>query len=189
MRRRLLLGCRQHSRLFAVRFDEDGLAFRRPRRALSLLDVHPREEREPGDEEDGDRQDRDAARPPDPDRGRVDERAEESGELLRWEGNKKMTHLGTVRHRLTATIAVLVTVAMSLLAMAAGWVAWSFACGVARADQQLHGLNSNGHPLNVLLKAADDAVVSYVEIDPRRHRLDVAGDADTKNITIMDCIF
>lgn len=61
-----------------------------------------------------------------------------------------------------------------LLAMAAGWVAWSAACGVARADQQLHGLNSNGHPLNVLLKAADDAVVSYVEIDPRRHRLDVA---------------
>ncbi|HEX6103225.1 MAG TPA: phosphodiester glycosidase family protein [Alphaproteobacteria bacterium] len=58
--------------------------------------------------------------------------------------------------------------------MAAGWVAWSAACGGARADQPLHRLDSNGHPLDILLKAADDAVVSYVEIDPRRHRLDVA---------------
>ena len=47
-----------------------------------------------------------------------------------------------------------------------------------RADQTLHVLTSNGSALRVQLKLRGETVISYVEIDPARHRLDIALSSD-----------
>jgi phosphodiester glycosidase len=50
----------------------------------------------------------------------------------------------------------------------------------ASADQTLHALTSNGSALRVQLKLRGETVISYVEIDPARHRLDIAQSPDTR---------
>ena len=54
-----------------------------------------------------------------------------------------------------------------------GALAWP---ATARADQQLHTVPSNGSELIVRLKTAGEAVISYLMIDPRNHRLDIVAD-------------
>jgi hypothetical protein len=44
-------------------------------------------------------------------------------------------------------------------------------CGHSRADQPIHSVVSNGSELKVWLKAAEAVIISYLEIDPGRHRL------------------
>jgi hypothetical protein len=46
-------------------------------------------------------------------------------------------------------------------------------CGHSRADQPIHSVVSNGSELKVWLKAAEPVIISYLEIDPARHRLDL----------------
>jgi hypothetical protein len=46
-------------------------------------------------------------------------------------------------------------------------------CGHSRADQPIHSVVSNGSELKVWLKAAEAVIISYLEIDPGRHRLDL----------------
>jgi hypothetical protein len=46
-------------------------------------------------------------------------------------------------------------------------------CGHGRADQPIHRVASNDSELKVWLKAAGPVIISYLEIDPARHRLDL----------------
>ena len=68
------------------------------------------------------------------------------------------------------SIAICLVLAASLVRTSSG-----------EADEQLHRLLSNGSELVVRLKTAGETVISYVEIDPRRHRLDVVLAADQQN--------
>jgi hypothetical protein len=47
-------------------------------------------------------------------------------------------------------------------------------------DQALHALRSNGNALEVLLKLRGETVISYIEIDPAKHRLDIVLSADAQ---------
>jgi len=46
-------------------------------------------------------------------------------------------------------------------------------CGHGRADQPIHSVASNDSELKVWLKAAGPVIISYLELDPARHRLDL----------------
>jgi hypothetical protein len=46
-------------------------------------------------------------------------------------------------------------------------------CGHSRADQPIHSVVSNGSELKVWLKAAEAVIISYLEMNPGRHRLDL----------------
>jgi hypothetical protein len=46
-------------------------------------------------------------------------------------------------------------------------------CGHGRADQPIHSVASNDSELKVWLKAAGPVIISYLEIDPAKHRLDL----------------
>jgi hypothetical protein len=66
----------------------------------------------------------------------------------------------------------------SLLAIGLAMAAALLPARSAWADQTLHALNSNGSSLQVQLKLRGETVISYVEIDPAAHRLDIALSAD-----------
>jgi hypothetical protein len=66
----------------------------------------------------------------------------------------------------------------SLLAIGFAMAAALLPARSAWADQTLHALNSNGSSLQVQLKLRGETVISYVEIDPAAHRLDIALSAD-----------
>jgi hypothetical protein len=51
----------------------------------------------------------------------------------------------------------------------------------ASADQILHALTSNGSALRVLLKLHGETVISYIAIDPARHRLDIVLSDDARD--------
>jgi hypothetical protein len=59
--------------------------------------------------------------------------------------------------------------------LAAWFLVSCIAVPATAADQPVHTVASNGQELTVLLKAAGDGtVLSFLTIDPRRHRLDIA---------------